>query len=174
MGTGAALAAGREGNVDLVLVHAPEAETEFVKAGYGVDRRPVMFNDFVILGPSGDPAGIMSIQDAAAALKKIAKAGAAGKAEFVSRGDNSGTHMKENSLWKAASITPTGAWYLKSGQGMGDTLSMAAERNAYVLSDRATYLKWNQQLQCHRGQSQEVSRSQLSTGREVHCFPYLP
>jgi len=140
-GTGAALQYARDGNADLVFVHAPQAEEEFVREGYGVRRYPVMYNDFVILGPQEDPAGIGGMASAAEALGRIEEAGKAGKAVFVSRGDNSGTHKKEMSLWKTASITPAGSWYVSTGRGMGDTLTTAGELRGYTLSDRGTWLK---------------------------------
>lgn len=146
-GTGAALQTAQAGDVDLVLVHAPEAERAFMQAGWGVMRRQVMYNDFVLVGPAADPAKVKGMRNAARALAAIARAGAVGKAEFISRGDNSGTHMKEKTLWSAAKVVPRGAWYMFSGQGMGDTLSMASERRAYTLSDRATFLKWSRKPQ---------------------------
>jgi len=139
VGTGQALANARNGDADVVLVHAPEAEKEFVGAGFGVERHPVMHNDFVIAGPGGDPAGIRGQTDAAAALGRIAAA----RAVFVSRADESGTHRKEMALWKAAGVDPapaSGAWYRETGLGMGATLQMAAEMGAYTLVDRGTWL----------------------------------
>lgn len=138
VGTGKALRMGRDGDVDVVLVHAPAAEKAFVEAGYGAERRDVMFNDFVIVGPSGDPAGIAESRNASDALARIARA----PAVFVSRGDDSGTHKKELSLWKAAGITPGGNWYLEAGQGMGKVLQMAGELSAYTLTDRGTWLAY--------------------------------
>lgn len=136
VGTGKALRLGRDGDVDVVLVHAPEAEKKFVSRGYGVNRRSVMFNDFVIVGPRGDPAGIFGIGDAAAALRRVS----ARRALWASRGDDSGTHKKEMSLWRAAGIRPAGSWYLSLGQGMGGTLRIADEKRAYTLADRGSYL----------------------------------
>ena len=136
VGTGKAIKLGETGDVDVILVHARNREDKFVEQGYGVDRRDVMYNDFVILGPDNDPAGIKGTQDAAAALGKIAAA----KATFVSRGDDSGTHTREQQLWKAAGVPPQGDWYLEAGRGMGEVIIMASERQGYTLSDRGTYL----------------------------------
>ncbi|HHY55523.1 MAG TPA: solute-binding protein [Chloroflexi bacterium] len=136
VGTGQALQLGADCNADVVLVHARAHEDKFMADGNGVRRDDVMYNDFVILGPPGDPAGVKGMTDSAAALAMIAAA----QAPFISRGDNSGTHAKELSLWKAAGIEPAGAWYISAGQGMGAVLTMANEQQAYTLSDRATYL----------------------------------
>jgi len=138
VGTGKALKLGETGDVDVVLVHARAAEDKFVAAGFGVDRRDIMYNDFVIIGPPADPAGIAGAKDAAAALKKIAAA----KTTFVSRGDDSGTDKMEKQLWKVAGIKPAGAWYLEAGRGMGEVITMANERQGYTLTDRATYLAY--------------------------------
>lgn len=135
-GTGKALILGENGDVDVVLVHAPEAEERFVAAGYGVNRRPVMYNDFILLGPGDDPAGISGLREGAAALALIMDT----QSGFVSRGDESGTHVKEKSLWASAGREPHGAWYLEAGQGMSATLRIADEKGAYVLVDRGTYL----------------------------------
>jgi len=135
VGTGAALKLGQNGDVDVVLVHARAAEDKFVAAGYGVNRRDVMYNDFVIVGPASDPAGIKGMRDPLAALKKLHASGAT----FVSRGDDSGTNKKELAYWKAIGIKPGGPHYLAVGQGMGQTLTVAGEKQAYTLSDRATY-----------------------------------
>jgi len=136
VGTGQALQLGKDCNADVVLVHARSREDSFMANDYGVRREDVMYTDFVILGPPGDPAGVRGMTDAAAALTMIAAA----QAPFISRGDESGTHDKEKAVWKAASITPTGDWYIAAGQGMGAVLTMADEQDAYTLSDRATYL----------------------------------
>jgi len=148
-GTGKALKHGENGDVDVVLVHAPEAEEQFVEAGFGVMRRRVMHNDFVVLGPPADPAGIRGATGAAEAFRKIAGATSADRqagAVFVSRGDDSGTHKKEQALWRAAGVEPAGAWYLSAGQGMGACLTIADEKRAYVLADRGTWLKRHAQL----------------------------
>ncbi|MFW5885514.1 MAG: substrate-binding domain-containing protein [Halanaerobium sp.] len=139
VGTGAAIELGRNGDADIVFVHAREAEDEFIEAGYGVNRRDVMYNDFVILGPPSDPAEIREAETAVEAFQKIK----AEKAEFVSRGDDSGTHKKELSLWEEAGISPDDSWYIDSGQGMGPSLNMADERQAYILADRGTYLAYS-------------------------------
>jgi tungstate transport system substrate-binding protein len=136
VGTGKALRLARDGNVDVVLVHAYEDELRFVADGYGVNRRDVMYNDFVIVGPLDDPAAIRGLQDAADALRRIA----ASQSSFVSRGDDSGTHKKERALWQAAGVAPSGSWYREVGQGQGRTLQMARELQAYVLTDRGTWI----------------------------------
>jgi tungstate transport system substrate-binding protein len=137
VGTGAALKLGQEGNADVLLVHAPASEVTFMQGGFGSDRRLVMHNDFIIVGPTDDPAGIKNATSAIDAFKKIAAA----EAKFDSRGDASGTNKAEQTLWKSAAIDPTGkSWYVETGQGMGATLTIASETNAYTLTDRATYL----------------------------------
>ncbi|MCK5850742.1 MAG: substrate-binding domain-containing protein [Kiritimatiellae bacterium] len=136
VGTGKAIKIAQNGNVDVILVHARKAEDKFISDGYGVNRRDVMYNDFIILGPKKDPARIRGMKNAAKALKTLAEK----KAVFVSRGDDSGTHKKEKILWVKAKVTPKGSWYLEAGQGMAATLRMADEKNAYVMVDRATYL----------------------------------
>jgi len=136
VGTGKALRMGQDGDVDVVLVHAPPAEARFVAAGYGEKRYPVMYNDFVILGPKGNPAHLAKASNIEDAMKRIASSGAV----FVSRGDDSGTNKKEIRLWKAAGIKPHGSWYRAAGQGMGKVIQMADELNAYTLSDRGTWL----------------------------------
>ena len=141
VGTGAALRLGERGDVDVVLVHAREAENRFIAAGHGVGRRDVMYNDFVIVGPRSDPARVRGTNDAVAALRRIA----AGGARFVSRGDGSGTHMAELRLWREAGIDPataSGVWYFEVGAGMGATLNIAAPKNAYALTDRGTWLSF--------------------------------
>ena len=136
VGTGEALELGRRGDADVLLVHAPQAESVFVAEGHGTERREVMVNDFVLVGPSTDPAGIRGGRDAVAALRRIAQVGA----PFVSRGDDSGTHRKERDLWATAGVTPAFEGYLEAGQGMGDVLAIAGEKRAYTLSDGATFL----------------------------------
>ncbi|MDL1910331.1 tungsten ABC transporter substrate-binding protein [Chloroflexi bacterium CFX6] len=145
VGSGQAMKMGEEGNADVLLVHAPASEVAFMNDGYGKDRALVMHNDFVVVGPASDPAGIkgMAVTDA---LKAIST----GDAEFVSRGDDSGTHKAELTLWKKAELDPKAAapaWYLESGQGMGATLTIASEKGAYTLTDRATYLALKDNLQ---------------------------
>jgi tungstate transport system substrate-binding protein len=140
-GTGQALDTGRRGDADVVFVHARAQEEKFVADGFGVERRPVMYNDFVLIGPKQDPAGIRGKQDIAAALKAIQ----AGAAPFVSRGDRSGTHAAELGLWKAAGIdleAARGPWYREIGQGMGAALNTAGAMGAYVLADRGTWLNF--------------------------------
>jgi tungstate transport system substrate-binding protein len=143
VGTGQALEIGRAKDADILLVHAKADEEQFVADGYGIERRDVMYNDFVIVGPESDPAGIAGSDDAAAALTAIATGGHT----FVSRGDDSGTHKKELSLWDSAGIETSGEWYLSIGQGMGDTLNMASESEAYTLADRGTYLSMKDRIE---------------------------
>ena len=142
VGTGKAMEIARSGDVDVVLVHARQAEDRFVAEGYGVNRRNVMYNDFVILGPDADPVGISGTTDAVAALTRVMEA----EHPFASRGDDSGTHKKESSLWVTAGLEPRGPWYLEAGQGMSATLRMADEKDAYLLVDRATYLYQRESL----------------------------
>ncbi len=142
VGTGKAIAHGENGDVDLILVHARSREDAFVEAGYGVNRRDVMHNDFVILGPVSDPAGIKGMTTAAEALAAVAAA----KQDFLSRGDDSGTHTKERSLWKAAGMTPSGTWYKETGQGMGSVLTMTNEVQGYTITDRGTWLAMKEKL----------------------------
>ena len=142
LGTGQALDLARRGDADVVFVHAKCAEEEFLREGHGVRRFPVMYNDFVIVGPKSDPAGIAGGADAPEALRKIKNASAA----FVSRGDRSGTHIAEVNLWTMAGIDiakDKGPWYRETGQGMGPALNTASAMNAYLLSDRATWLAFN-------------------------------
>lgn len=136
VGTGEALELGRNKDADVLLVHAKAKEEEFVANGYGTGRIDVMYNDFIVVGPAADPAGIEVMSDASDAFTKIANA----QATFVSRGDESGTHTKELSIWREAGIEPAGAWYVSAGQGMGDVLKIASETAGYTLSDRATFL----------------------------------
>lgn len=136
VGTGEALRLGQQKDADVLLVHAPEEEAVFVAAGHGVERRDVCYNRFVIVGPAEDPAGVKAAASASDALARIAKR----RALFASRGDGSGTHTKERLLWKSAGVEPGGAWYLVTGQGMGETLKIASEKQAYTLADEATFL----------------------------------
>lgn len=142
VGTGQALKLAANGDVDLVLVHDPQAEAKFVASGFGVNRRSLMVNDFVILAPPADPARIRGIKDAAKALAAIHKT----RSTFISRGDDSGTHRKELALWEKAGLHPEAPWYLEVGQGMGAVLTMANEKPAYTLADRGTYLARKKQL----------------------------
>ncbi len=142
VGTGKALKIGANGDVDVVLVHAPAAEMEYVKHGDFVDRKAVMHNDFVIVGPSTDPANIAQAKTVQQALKKIAESGS----EFISRGDDSGTHKKERYLWQQASVKAEGKWYLSIGQGMGAALRIADQKQAYLLTDRGTWIAFSERL----------------------------
>lgn len=135
VGTGKALELAKNGDVDVTLVHARSAEDKFVAEGHGIDRRDVMYNDFIIVGPTGDPAGVKGSHDVLAAMKKIADA----KARFISRGDNSGTDIMEKNYWKEINVKPEGSNYVSAGLGMGEVLTMAGEMQAYTLTDRATY-----------------------------------
>jgi len=143
VGSGQAMAMGQKGEADVMLVHSPAAEKKLVEEGYGVNRRLVMHNDFIIVGPPGDPAKIKGIKSTPEAFKKIASADKL----FLSRGDNSGTHAKEKDVWKAAGINPEKEkWYQQTGLGMGQTLNVAAEKKGYTLTDRGTYLALQKNL----------------------------
>jgi tungstate transport system substrate-binding protein len=142
VGTGKALKIGEAGDVDVVFVHARAAEDKFIAHGFGVNRRDVMYNDFIIIGPKEDPAGIKGFKDAKKALSAIAQKGAS----FISRGDDSGTHKKEKLLWNKAGVTPTGTWYAEAGQGMGAVIQIANEKEAYALADRGTYLAYSEKV----------------------------
>ena len=184
-GTGAAIRDGMDGNVDVIFVHAKAREEAFVDDGYGTNRYPVMHNDFIILGPASDPAGIAGMKDAAAALKKIAQS----RSKFVSRGDDSGTHTKEQDLWKATGLPQEkvlksiykkgkksmvtfmhpmglGDWYLSIGQGMGKALTYAEEKQGYILADRGTYLKYK------LGRNQGLDLNILVEGDPLLYNPY--
>jgi tungstate transport system substrate-binding protein len=143
VGTGQALALAGKGEADVALVHAPDSEKKYVADGLLTNRRLVMHNDFLIVGPATDPAKLKGMKSATEAMKRLGE----GKAPFVSRGDNSGTHQLEKKLWAAANVAPSGAWYLSSGQGMGATLGIASEKRAYVLTDRATLLAFKKRVQ---------------------------
>ena len=143
VGSGQAMAMGQRGEADVLLVHSPEAERKFVAEGFGIQRRRVMHNDFILVGPPADPAGIKAAGSALEGFRRIANAAAV----FVSRGDNSGTHAQEKKLWKAAGLTPEGEkWYQQTGLGMGQTLNVTAEKKAYTLTDRSTYLALRKNL----------------------------
>lgn len=173
-GTGAAIRDGIDGNVDLIFVHDPKREEAFVQAGYGTRRYAVMHNDFVIVGPENDPAGIKGMTDGAAALRQIAAA----EAVFISRGDDSGTHAKEQALWQASDVPLSGTdadqiypeasngWYLSAGQGMGKTLTLADEKLAYTLTDRGTYIKYKY------GRDIPIQLNILCEGGEKLANPY--
>jgi tungstate transport system substrate-binding protein len=143
VGSGQAMAMGQKGEADVLLVHSPAAEKKFVAEGFGVNRRLIMHNDFIIVGPPEDPAKIKGIKSSSEGFKKIASA----KVLFLSRGDNSGTHVKEKDIWKAAGINPEGEkWYQQTGLGMGQTLNVASEKKGYTLADRGTYLAMKKNL----------------------------
>ncbi|MCI0483686.1 MAG: substrate-binding domain-containing protein [candidate division NC10 bacterium] len=142
VGTGQALAMGKRGDADVLLTHDPEAEAPLVKEGYLINRRQFMHNDFIIVGPAQDPARIARTKSAATAFRQIAEA----KVTFVSRGDDSGTHKREQALWNAAGLSPTRPWYVEAGQGMGATLGIASQKQAYTLTDRATFLNLQKTL----------------------------
>lgn len=192
-GTGASLQLARDGNVDVVLVHAPEQERQFVEEGYGVMRRAVMYNDFVIIGPEEDGAGVGSAKTPGEALARIGRAGHV----FVSRGDNSGTHIKEQELWRQSGVPlerhevtmivgggektfewvgPTGNWYLAIGQGMGKAITLTTERRAYTLADRGTYYalalaepaRTDLKILCEGHESLRNPYSVIAVNREEH------
>ncbi|MCX5906648.1 MAG: substrate-binding domain-containing protein, partial [Deltaproteobacteria bacterium] len=143
VGSGQAMAMGQKGEADVLLVHSPDAEKKFVAEGYGINRQVVMHNDFIIVGPAEDPAGLKGMKSASQAFKKMASAGAL----FVSRGDKSGTHSKELAIWKSAGVNPEKEkWYQQTGLGMGQTLNVAAEKKGQTLADRGTYLALKKNL----------------------------
>lgn len=142
VGSGAALRLGEEGEADVILAHSPEAEEAFVAAGHGINRGLVMHNDFVIVGPADDPAGIGGLEDPQEAFRRIA----ATEATFLSRGDESGTHARELKTWEAAGVQPAGGWYQETGTGMGQTLLIVSDKRGYTLSDRGTYLAQGEDL----------------------------
>ena len=145
VGSGQALEMGRRGDADVVLSHAPDAERVLADSGYFLRRRLVMHNDFLIVGPPGDPAGLRGMNDAVAAMRRLATA----RALFVTRGDRSGTHLLEQKLWQLAGVQlpAAGDWYIESGQGMAATLQMTDQKRAYTITDRATYLAWRDKIQ---------------------------
>jgi tungstate transport system substrate-binding protein len=142
VGTGQAIETARTGDADIILVHSRSRELEFVNGGYGYHRIGIMYNDFVIVGPSSDPANIRGLNNVTEAFIRIKDAGNKEECIFLSRGDNSGTHTKEVSIWAAAGIEPSVNWYLEIGQGMGTTIQMANEEQTYTLADRGTWLSW--------------------------------
>ncbi len=143
VGSGQALMLGKRGEADILLVHSPEAEIKFINSGYGINRRRVMHNDFVLLGPKEDPANVKNSRSIKEAFKRVAEQ----RALFISRGDNSGTHVKELNIWKIIGKYPDKErWYQQTGSGMGQTLSVANEKNGYTLSDRGTYLALKRNL----------------------------
>ena len=141
-GTGRALRSARDGNADVIIVHSPEAELKFINSGYGLERFPLMKNEFILTGPKNDPAGVTTVQDITNAFKAIAR----NRSKFVSRGDDSGTHKKELEIWNRSDIEPFGKWYIEYGHGMGKTLYYADKMNAYILVDRGTWLAKRGQL----------------------------
>jgi len=143
VGSGQAMEMGRNGECDVMLVHSPSEEEKMVAEGYAIDRNAVMHNNFIVLGPASDPAGVKSATSAEEAFKKIA----ASQQPFISRGDDSGTHTRELKVWKEAGIEPQGTWYVETGKGMADTLRVASERKAYTLTDDATYLNLKEDLE---------------------------
>jgi tungstate transport system substrate-binding protein len=155
-GTGAAIEKARMGDADILLVHSKSAEEEFIGEGFGEERLPFMYNFFVIVGPADDPAGVAGSATAAEAFQKIADTGSL----FVSRGDNSGTHNKENAIWKSIELDPTGeSWYESVGQGMGQTLTIADEKQAYTLSDKATFLAHEDSLAMHLEETDDMKNT---------------
>ena len=142
VGTGKAIRLGKNGDVDFILVHAPAAERQFVEDGYGIERKAVMHNDFVIIGPVADPVGLMQAADVYEAMTRLVET----KYMFVSRGDDSGTHKKEKELWQKINLEPSGEWYLSVGQGMGVVLRIANDKQAYTLTDRGTYLAYKDKI----------------------------
>ncbi len=141
-GTGASIRTARDGDADVILVHARGAEDEFMRDGFGVNRRDVMFNDFVVVGPEDDPAGINGTNSATEAFSTIAER----EATFLSRGDDSGTNKKELVIWEEAGVQPSGSWYRETGKGMGDTLNQASQTGGYTLADRGTYLSMKSEI----------------------------
>lgn len=155
-GTGAAIEKARMGDADILLVHSKSAEEEFIGEGYNEERLPFMYNFFVIVGPAEDPAGVAGSATAAEAFQKIADSGSL----FISRGDNSGTHNKENAIWKSIDLDPAGeSWYESVGQGMGQTLTIADEKQAYTLSDKATFLAHEDSLAMHLEETDDMKNT---------------
>ncbi|KAF0127345.1 MAG: tungstate transport system substrate-binding protein [Elusimicrobia bacterium] len=160
VGSGQAMQLGRTGEADLLWVHSPDAEADFVAQGFGTDRVTFLHNDFVLLGPAADPAGVGGVKTAAEAFRKIAASGAT----FISRADKSGTHVKEMKVWEAAGVKPAWPGYLEAGQGMAGTLSIAGEKRAYVLADRSTWLSMRGNLSLavvHEGDPALLNRYSL-------------
>lgn len=143
VGTGKAIRLAKNGDVDLVLVHAPKIEQQLIAEGYGIERQAVMYNDFVIVGPLDDPLGISQLDDINNIMQKFTN----GQHTFISRGDDSGTHKKEQELWQLINATPSGKWYLSIGQSMGSTLTITNHKQAYTLSDRGTYLAYKDKVE---------------------------
>lgn len=162
-GTGAALETARNGDCDVVMVHARSQEDEFMRGGYGINRRDLMFNDFVIVGPSDDPAGIGGSGDAIGAFQAIADS----QSLFASRGDNSGTHTAELQIWEQAGVEPGGEWYIETGQGMGNTLNQASQQGAYTLSDRGTFISQQGEIELSI-----LVQGPVEGGPEILANPY--
>lgn len=162
-GTGAALETARNGDCDVVMVHARSQENEFMRGGYGINRRDLMFNDFVIVGPPEDPAGIRDSGDAIGAFRAIAES----ESLFASRGDNSGTHTAELQIWEQAGIDPGGEWYIETGQGMGQTLNQASQQGAYTLADRGTFISQREEVEL-----EILVEGPVGGGPEILANPY--
>jgi tungstate transport system substrate-binding protein len=162
-GTGAALETARSGDADVIMVHARSQEDEFIEEGHGVNRRDLMFNDYVIVGPDDDPAGIEGMEDAEEAFAAIADA----EALFASRGDDSGTHTAELEIWEASSTDPGGEWYLETGQGMGDTLNQASQQGGYTLADRGTFISQREEIEL-----EILLEGPVEGGPEILANPY--
>ena len=146
VGTGQAIVTAQAGDADVILVHSKFAELEFVEGGYGYHRVGIMYNDFIIVGPSSDPANISGLNNVTEAYIRIKNTGSQGGCVFLSRGDNSGTHKKEKSIWTTTGIEPSGDWYQEIGQGMGTILQMANQKQAYTMTDRGTWLSWKSKM----------------------------
>lgn len=142
-GTGAALETARSGDADVIMVHARGQEDEFLEEGHGINRRDLMFNDYIIVGPEDDPAGVEGIEDATEAFEAIAES----EEIFASRGDDSGTHTAELEIWAESGVEPGGEWYLETGQGMGDTLNQASQQGGYTLADRGTFISQQDEIE---------------------------
>ncbi|WP_122089848.1 substrate-binding domain-containing protein [Halalkalicoccus subterraneus] len=162
-GTGQALETARAGDCDVVMVHARSQEDEFMQNGYGINRRDLMFNDFVIVGPSDDPAGIGGSEDALGAFQAIAE----NESLFASRGDDSGTNTAELQIWEEAGVEPGGEWYLETGQGMGDTLNQASQQGGYTLSDRGTFISQQDEVEL-----EILVQGPVEGGPEILANPY--
>lgn len=171
VGSGQALELGRRGDADLLLTHSPDAELQFMSEGWGVTRTPLMHNDFVILGPEADPVDIRNAVSVVDAFQKIAKS----RSMFISRSDESGTHVREMSLWRAADVPPKGEWYIQAGTGMAACLRLAHEKQAYILSDRGTFLALRHELKLalvNAGDEQLINRYSVITLNSQR-FPHL-
>ncbi|WP_129115082.1 substrate-binding domain-containing protein [Halegenticoccus tardaugens] len=162
-GTGAALETARNGDADVVMVHARGQEDEFLNDGHGINRRDLMFNDFVIVGPADDPAGIKGTKDAAEAFATIAES----EELFASRGDDSGTHSAELEIWEASEADPGGEWYIETGQGMGDTLNQASQQGGYALADRGTFISQQDEIEL-----EILVQGPIEGGPEILANPY--